>query len=351
MLESKKNYSVESLFSDKRNSLSITEDITSFFKNKSILVTGAGGSIGKAIVEQLIDCNPKEIVCIENSEYNLFKLESFIDNTDIKNINIITKYFDIRDCHSIEWLLKNNPVDVIFHSAALKHVKIVENNREEAVKTNVIATYNLMKLANKYNVKEFLFVSTDKVVESSSYMGKTKKMGEHFARYFSKKNQTNYLTVRFGNVIGSSGSVIPIFLERIENQEPLIIRDFKAKRYFMSIKEAIFLVLKATVEGKNGESYILKMGEQIYIKDIAEKLLEFTNAKNKELIETKLLKGEKLEESLMTEKEVKIASELEDFFVFTNDTIPKNIEEIIDIIENNPQEINELTELINNMCE
>ncbi len=351
MFESKKKYKIETLFSDSRNSLAITEKITSFFKNKSILVTGAGGSIGNAIVEQLLECNPKEIICIENSEFNLFKLESFIDNVDTKNINVITKYFDIRDHHSIEWLLQNTQVDTIFHSAALKHVKIVENNREEAVKTNVIATYNLMKLADKYNVKEFLFVSTDKVAESNSYMGKTKKMGEYFARHFSKISKTSYLTVRFGNVIGSSGSVIPIFLDRIANEKPLIIRDFRAKRYFMSIQEAIFLVLKATAEGKNGESYILKMGEQILIKDVAQKLLEFTDAKNRQLIETKLLKGENLEEALMTDSEKKISSESEDFFVFMNDYIPQVVEEIIDIVEKNPQGINRLTELIDNISE
>jgi len=346
MFESKNFYQIEALFTGTRDRVEVTPEITNFFEGKVILVTGAGGSIGGAIVEKLIYCNPKEIICIENSEYNLFKLESFLEKKNQNDVKITTKYFDIRDFYSMKWLFENSNIDVVFHSAALKHVKIVESNGEEATKTNVIATYNLMNLADKHKTKRFLLISTDKVVEAKSFMGKTKKIGEYLANYFSKKSSTTFLTVRFGNVIGSSGSVIPIFLDRIQNNEPLIVRDFKVKRYFMSINEAIFLVLKATVEGKSGESYILKMGEQIYIKDVAKKLLKFTNVKNIELIETRLLKGENLEESLMTNREKNISTELNDFFVFHNDDIPGNILEIIDMIEKKSYSIEDLTKII-----
>ncbi len=347
MFESENLYQIEALLTETRDFVEITPEITDYFGDKTILITGAGGSIGSAIVEKLLLCNPKEIVCIENSEFNLFKLETLIEKINTQDIKITTKYYDIRDTYSMNWIFENSNIDIIFHSAALKHVKIVENNMEEAVKTNVIGTFNLMKLAKQFKIKEFLFVSTDKVVEASSFMGKTKKIGEFFINHFSKDSATTFLSVRFGNVIGSSGSVIPIFLDRIRKKEPLIIRDFKAKRYFMSVSEAIFLVLKATVEGRNGESYILKMGEQIYIKDVAKKLLKFTNASNTELIETRLLQGEKLEESLMTDKEKDSSKECEDFFIFKNNQVPGTIKEIIELLENENENIEILTKKIN----
>ena len=280
--------------------------------NKNVLVTGGAGSIGSQICREIIKMKPKKIICFDNSEYGLFKINKELNSQMKKNkhhINLITMLGSIHDKNCLINLFKNHQIDTLYHSAAYKHVHLVENNIIEGIKNNVIGTYNLADIAVKFGVANFILISTDKAVNPSNYMGKSKRISEYICKYFSKKQKfSKFTSVRFGNVLGSSGSVIPIFNEQISKGGPVTVTDKDTTRYFMTIDEAAQLVIQAGAISNGGKTYILDMGKPIKILELAKKMINlrglssyFENDKNVGDIKIKfvgLQKGEKLHEEL-----------------------------------------------------
>jgi len=277
------------------------EDLKDFFKEKTVLITGAGGSIGSEIVHQVLKYSPKKVIALE------------IDETELHNIllkensnKLIPYLADIRDYSKLENLFKNEEIDIVFHAGAYKHVPIIELFPEEAVKTNVFGTYNLAKLSVEYGVEKFINISTDKAVNPTSIMGATKRFAEIICNSFNELGKTKFISVRFGNVLGSRGSVIPIFLEQIKKGGPITITHPEMKRYFMTIPEAVSLVLQAGYIGKGGEVFVLDMGKPVKILDLAKALIKLHGLepeKDIKIIFTGLRPGEKLFEELLTAEE------------------------------------------------
>jgi len=286
--------------------------------NKNILVTGAGGSIGSELSRQMIRLNPRKLILLENNEFVLYKINkelkeiNYQNNRKTKIISLLGSILDEERVSSI--LEKYNPF-VIFHAAAYKHVPIVEENPGEAVKINVFGTKNLLNLVEKYSVKNFVLVSTDKAVRPPNIMGATKRISEQLVELATIKNlKTKYSTVRFGNVIGSSGSVIPIFKEQIKNGGPVTVTHKEVTRYFMTIPEAAQLIIQVASLSERGKTYILDMGKPINIYNIAKRMIKLSglsikDEQNKngdiEISFTGLRKGEKMHEELVYKGEFK----------------------------------------------
>lgn len=269
-------------------------------KDKKILVTGAGGSIGSGLVKKLIQYGFHNLVLLDHSEFLLF---SIIHQLDYKY-----KYYlaDIRDKERLEEIFTKEKPDIVFHTAALKHVPLLEENPKEAVKTNILGTLNLVEVS-KYSVKKFIFISSDKAIKPTSIMGATKRIGEMICQYFKLKMDIVYTSVRFGNVLGSSGSVIPIFKEQIEKGGPITVTDPHMKRYFMSIEQACDLLIKTMIiSNKSDDVFFLNMGEAINIYELAKfMILAYGKMPDKDIkIQfTGLRPGEKLYEEINDDDE------------------------------------------------
>lgn len=287
-----------------------------FFKNKKILVTGGNGTIGAAIINHLSRYNCKKIVSLDNSEINCFN--ALNKKLHSKNIQYILG--SINDLAFINNLFSEEKFDFVFHAAAFKHVSIVEKNILPSIYNNVIGTKNVVQVAIKNKVKDFIFVSTDKAAKPKSIMGYTKKIGENIVDLYKPKNSNlyNYKCVRFGNVIGSSGSVLTIFLDNILKNEDIVVRGKNSCRFFMTSAEAAYLVCEtAKIKSLNSAKFIFEMGEPRNIYDIAKKLIKIIGADNKIKIK-KLLKEEKTSEDLYDKKTEKInkTSNLKIFSVY-----------------------------------
>jgi len=272
--------------------------------NKNILVTGGGGSIGRELCMQLAELSPKNLLILDNCEYNLYKIDLDLRDKYGSKLKTTPIIGDIKDKRFIDEIFDRENIDIVFHVAAYKHVPIMESNIRELVKNNIFGTYNVACAAEKNMVKKFILVSTDKVVNPTSVMGVSKKIAEIVLSLFG--NNTEYITVRFGNVLGSVGSIIPLFEEQIKKGGPVTITHPKIKRYFMTIPEAAQLILQASSIGKDKNVLILDMGKQYLIKDIAEKLIQlhgFEPHKDIKLRYIGLRPGDKLLEELWTEKE------------------------------------------------
>ena len=283
-------------------------------KNKIILITGGGGSIGSQLCLEILKHNPKKLLIIEISEINLFNVINEIkkNNYSLKKVKPVLG--DCADSIFLNNIFKDQKIDEIYHAAAYKHVTFGENNPYSIVKNNIFGTKVLVELSLKNKIKHFTFISSDKAVNPKSLLGFTKKFGEKLIKHYYHKGLinknfiTNFTIVRFGNVIGSSGSVIPIFLNQIENKSHLTVTDKKAERYFMSIAEAVQLVINASYFNKKGiKIYALDMGKQINIYEIAKRIIRLSgntikNKKNKsgdiEIRITGLKKGEKISEEI-----------------------------------------------------
>lgn len=268
--------------------------------NKTVMVTGAAGSIGSELVRQLGSLMPKILILFDQAESNLFfrnmELKAAFPDTEI--ISILG---DILNNKKLEMVISKYKPHIIFHAAAYKHVPMIEKNSSEAVKVNVIGTKNIAALADKYGVDKFVFVSTDKAVNPSSIMGATKRVAELFIKDFAKSSITRFIIVRFGNVLGSDGSIIPIIRSLIEKKAPVTITHPEIKRFFMTIPEAVSLVIQAGYMGKGGEIFVLKMGEQIKILDLAKTMISLSGYQPFEdikIVFTGLRPGEKLFEEL-----------------------------------------------------
>jgi len=284
-----------------------TEKIKDFLSNKRILVTGAAGSIGAEIIRQVLLFKPDQVIIFEIDETEIFHLEHEINQKFPEMVNN-TVYIvgDVRDREKVFAVFDRYKPDLVFAAAAYKHVPLMESNPDEAIKVNIMGTYNLCEAADQYKVRKFVNISTDKAVKPLSVMGMTKRIGEYIAQAFNDKSQTQYISVRFGNVLGSRGSVIPIFLDQIRKGGPVTITHPDMKRYFMTIPEAVTLVLQASLVGKGGEVMVLDMGEPIYIRNIAEELIKLHGLRPDEDIEitvTGIRPGEKIFEEILTAEE------------------------------------------------
>tara|TARA_Y100001970_G_scaffold63174_1_gene80877 strand:+ start:19485 stop:21002 length:1518 start_codon:yes stop_codon:yes gene_type:complete len=251
--------------------------ISKFIKGKRVLVTGAGGSIGSELVRQCVKYEPSVLVMMDISELNLFEIDREIITNNQINILFKPVLSDIRDRSVVEQVFKEFKPQVVFHAAAYKHVPMQEYFPWEAVKTNVFGTSNIAEISVSYNVEKFVLVSTDKAVKPVNVMGATKRLAEMITQNYNRiQNKTEFMAVRFGNVLGSSGSVIPIFQDQIKKGGPVTVTDPDMERYFMSIPEASQLILQAGSLGIGGEVFILDMGDPIKIIDIANELIRLS---------------------------------------------------------------------------
>lgn len=303
------NLSLDDLLPRARVSKNLLKDVF----NRNIIVTGAGGSIGSEISRQLLDNKPASIILFDNSEYNLFLLErecSAIKSNKGISSKIVPILGDIRDLKSLESIFSDFKIDTVFHAAAYKHVPLVEmaHNVTTACENNVIGTHNLAKVSIDNNVESFVMISTDKAVRPSNVMGASKRMAEMIIQSLNTaSSKTNFSMVRFGNVLNSSGSVIPTFLEQISKGGPVTVTHKEVTRYFMTIPEASNLVLQASEMANGGEVFILDMGEQLKIFNIAKKLIHLSGRNISsgvendgiEIIEIGLRPGEKMYEELL----------------------------------------------------
>ena len=319
---------------------------------KTILVTGAGGSIGSELSIQIAKCLPKEIILVDHSEFNLYQINKRIENFALKknkHINIRRELISITNQDFVRKIFKNSLPDIVFHAAAYKHVHLVEENVCEAVRNNVIGTLNIIKCARDYRTKRFVFISTDKAVKPTNVMGATKRLAElviqAYSDHDSKNNNTNFCIVRFGNVINSSGSVIPLFREQILAGGPLTVTHKDVTRFFMSIPEAAALVLHSCFLAKGGEVFVLDMGKPVNILKIAKKMISLSGLREKidgegdiEIQFVGLRKGEKMHEELVINNEL-LATDNPQISMSIEKHYPlKEVMEIITIIEHHLKE-------------
>ena len=284
-----------------------TQKIGQFIENKKVLITGAAGSIGSEIVRQVLLFQPAQVILYEIDETEIFNLEKEIQSKFPEMMNQINYIIgDIRDREKLFAVFERFKPDIVFAAAAYKHVPLMEQNPDEAIKVNVLGAYNLCEAAAKNGVKKYINISTDKAVKPLSVMGMTKRLGEYIAQAFNERSNTQYISVRFGNVLGSRGSVIPIFLEQIRKGGPITVTHPEMKRYFMTIPESVTLVLQASLLGKGGEVMVLDMGDPIFIKSIAEELIKLHGLQpnvDVEINYTGIRPGEKIFEEILTAEE------------------------------------------------
>jgi len=279
--------------------------IESFLKGKMVLVTGAGGSIGSEMCRQICNFNPKLLLLAEQAENPLFYIEREL-RARFPSVNILATVCNITDKARVEQIFKCHRPQVVIHAAAHKHVPLMELNPSEAIKNNVNGTRIVADAADSYGAKNFVMISTDKAVNPTSMMGCSKRLAEMYIQDLNRTSNTDFVTVRFGNVLGSEGSVVPIFKKQIEQGGPITVTHPEMKRYFMTIPEASQLVLQAAAMGKGGEIFVLDMGEPVKIIDLAKELITLSGFRPDEDIRieiTGLRPGEKLFEELHIEGE------------------------------------------------
>jgi len=298
-----------------RQAVSISAKIIgNYLNNKRVMITGAAGSIGSEISRQVIFYEPKEVAIVDINESDLADLELQL-KAMFRSHEVRMYLCDISDKNKVDKMFESFKPDVVFHAAAYKHVPVMEKFPEEAVRVNIIGTHNLATAVNKFNVGNFVLISTDKAVNPTSIMGVSKRIAEQIVTGIV--SSSNFVAVRFGNVIGSRGSALPLFLNQLKNGGPITITHPEMKRYFMTIPEAVALVLQAAATGKNGDVFILDMGEPIKIVDLVEDLITLHNLiPNKDIkIEyTGIRDGEKLVEEVLTAEEGVIPTSHEKIF-------------------------------------
>ena len=279
-------------------------DVAEFIKDRNIMVTGAGGSIGSELCHQIAAYNPSKLLLFELSEYNLYEISGQL-TSKFPDLEVISVIGDVRDASDIEKAIKSHNIDTIYHAAAYKHVPLMEANPAMAIRTNVFGTANLANIAEECGIKRVVIISTDKAVNPTSIMGASKRIAERIILERDPK-QTEFVVVRFGNVLGSSGSVIPRFKQQLKDGGPITVTSKNVVRYFMSIPEAVDLLLQAGTVGKNQDIMVLEMGEQIRIYDMARKLIELSGlipGKDIDIEIVGLRPGEKEYEELLTDDE------------------------------------------------
>ena len=281
------------------------ESIMGYVKDKVIMVTGGGGSIGSELCRQLVSHKPKQLIIFDIYENNAYDIQQEL-KINYPDANVVTLIGSIRNVSRLESVFAQYKPDIVYHAAAHKHVPLMEVSPDEAVKNNVVGTWNVAKMADKYGVKKFVMISTDKAVNPTNVMGATKRICEMIVQTYNEISKTDFVAVRFGNVLGSNGSVIPLFKKQIEAGGPVTVTDPNIIRYFMTIPEAVSLVLQAGAYAKGGEIFILDMGEPVKIDDLAKNLIRlsgYTLGVDMEIKYTELRPGEKLYEELLMKEE------------------------------------------------
>jgi FlaA1/EpsC-like NDP-sugar epimerase len=281
------------------------EELALFLKGRVTLVTGAGGSIGSELCRQVCRFGPKRLVLIERAENNLFHIERAL-RAEYPNVEVVPCIADICDAKRIEAVFEAQKPQVVFHAAAHKHVPLMEANPGEAIKNNVFGTRKVADIADRTGVEKFVMVSTDKAVNPTSVMGVSKRVAEIYVQALSQRSRTQFVTVRFGNVLGSAGSVVPLFREQIAKGGPVTVTHPEMKRYFMTIPEACQLVMQAGAMGRGGEIFVLDMGEPVKIVDLARDLIRLSGLEPDQDIEIKftgIRPGEKLFEEIAVDEE------------------------------------------------
>ncbi len=281
------------------------QEVMSYVKNKRILITGASGSIGTELCRQVAKHKPNCLLLLDINENDMYEMQLEIEKRH-PEILVKTMVTDIREKKRLDFLFKTYSPDYVFHAAAHKHVPLMELSPFEAIKNNVFGTLNLVEVADKYNTKKFIMISTDKAVKPTSVMGASKRICEMIIQSFDKKSSTEFVAVRFGNVLDSNGSVIPIFRKQIKEGGPVTVTDKEITRYFMTIPEAVSLVLQAGFYATGGEIFVLDMGEPVKIYDMAINMIKLSGKVPHEEIKieiTGLRPGEKLYEELLMDEE------------------------------------------------
>lgn len=327
------------------------KEISDYIEEKVVLVTGGGGSIGSELCRQIASFNPKHLIIVDNYENNAYAIQQELIRKYGKKLNFSTIIASIREEVRMEEIFKTYKPEVVFHAAAHKHVPLMEKSPSEAIKNNIFGTYKVASLADKYKVRRFVLISTDKAVNPTNIMGATKRAAEMIIQTFNERSNTEYVAVRFGNVLGSNGSVIPLFKKQIEEGGPVTITHPDIIRYFMTIPEAVGLVIQAGAMAKGGEIFILDMGDPVKILDLANNLIRFSGFEPNVDIKieyTGLRPGEKLYEELLMSEEGITNTKNNKIFIgkpvdFTADHVEKHLNLLKEIIEN------EKIELIDNV--
>ena len=339
-------FKIEDLLKRDQINIDLDKNKKQYLK-KTVLVTGAAGSIGSEIVRQLLNFDPKEIILFDNNENSLFNIKKELEDKKTK-----TKFWyllkSVTDLNSVEICFSNYKIDVVFHAAAYKHVYMTENMPQATILNNILGTKNIVDMAIEKNVSTFVFVSTDKAVNPSNIMGASKRIAEMYVSSLTSKNKTKIITTRFGNVLGSNGSVVPIFQNQIAKGGPVTVTHPEVTRFFMTITEACQLVLEAGATGNHGEIYVFDMGEPVKIVDLAINMIRLSGLIEDEDIQIKftgLNEGEKLYEELLTDQENLKKSHNKLIFIAEKVKITKEVKlKILKLIKNasNPDSINTL---------
>lgn len=331
------------------------QEIKHFIESKKVMVTGGGGSIGSELCRQIAQYNPHSLIIFSRGENSLYDIGVELNHI-FPELFIKTVVGNIEDYTKVEHCIQENKPDVIFHAAAHKHVPFMEQNPEEAIKTNVFGTKNLAESAIKFGIEKFVLISTDKAINPTSVMGASKRLAEMVIQHFSTlQNRTRFMAVRFGNVLGSRGSVVPLFKKQIEFGGPVTVTHPEVTRYFMTITEAVQLTLQAAAIGKGGEVFVLDMGDPIKIVDLARNLIVlsgFVPEKDINIKFTGLRSGEKLYEEPLSERENMTATKKDKIYIANikkvDEKIMKDLDDMQQIIYDYDENklIRKLTQII-----
>lgn len=338
-----------------RDAINVDQDgINDFLENKTVLVTGGGGSIGSELCRQIVKNKPKKLIIFDIYENNAYEIQMELER-HYPEANISALIGSVRDFDRMEAMFKKYRPDVVYHAAAHKHVPLMEKSPNEAIKNNCLGTLNAVKLADRYEVKNFILISTDKAVRPTNIMGATKRICEMIVQTYAKSSlNTRFAAVRFGNVLGSNGSVIPLFLKQIEEGGPVTVTHKDITRFFMTIPEAVSLVLQASLYAKGGEIFVLDMGKPVRIYELAENLIKMKGYRPNEDMNIEIVglrPGEKLYEEVLMDEEGLDKTENNMIFIgkplkLDEERFLSGLDSLIDEAMKNGNQIKELTEEI-----
>src|SRR5262249_50757373 len=278
------------------------EEMAEFLRGERVLVTGAGGSIGSELSRQIAEFAPAQLLLLDHAENGLYYIQTELQ-ASAPRLDVVSLVADIKDHDGLSAIFDRYKPTVVLHAAAHKHVPLLEANPREAVLNNIMGTRHVIQAADRTGVRKFVLISTDKAVNPSSVMGASKRVCEMMIQSLSQRSRTRFVAVRFGNVLGSEGSVLPLFHRQLDRGGPLTVTHPVARRYFMTIPEAVRLVIQAGAMGRGGEVFLLDMGEQVRIVDLARQLIRLAGRDEVEIRFTGLRPGEKLFEELHYEGE------------------------------------------------